>query len=398
MAALERLRARQQIPSNPLPLSCPLQKASEVADICSALLAVQHAPRNQTLQIVSSKNTSRVAMTCNLGKLEDRGWVGIADREPLKSLAAELRSRTAPTVFVEVSPESSSAMREGMRTAALQARDGLQTREQTKIALKIESSMALDGIKLSTLTQRLAYAGIKELKAEVTRKATANDVKQIQAAIKLQSDKLPTTPQVWASIRYKDFTRQVRNFLWKSLHSASGNVPILNEPEDLEHIVLKCKHPGQQEVWALAKGLWLKKHSSWPLLSLGSILGCSLTEFTDDRGRPLLGESRLYHILISESLFMIWKIRNNCVINRAGSEMLKHEIHNKWLYAINLRLKFDRALTNHAKFGKQNSIKISLVLQTWWSTLMEEDKLPENWIREPRVLVGTEQHWAIGRI
>ncbi|KAJ7017589.1 hypothetical protein C8F04DRAFT_889097, partial [Mycena alexandri] len=93
----------------------------------------------------------------------------------------------------------------------------------------------------------------------------------------------------------------------------------------------------------------------------------------------------------TESLFMIWKIRNDSVIKREGAAVPAHEIHNKWLYAINMRLKFDRALTNYAKFGKQNSIKVSLVLQTWSSTLMEEDKLPENWIREPRVLVGTEQ-------
>ncbi|KAJ7729024.1 hypothetical protein B0H16DRAFT_1470217 [Mycena metata] len=146
------------------------------------------------------------------------------------------------------------------------------------------------------------------------------------------------------------------------------------------------QQPGQHEVWSLAETLWLKKHPSWPVLSLGSILDCGLTTFSDENKRPLPGTSRLYRILISESLFMIWKIRNECIINRAG-----HEMHNKWLYAINMRLKFDRALTNYAKFGKQNSINISLVLQTWRLTLMEEDKLPGNWIREPRVLVGTEQ-------
>ncbi|KAJ7736456.1 hypothetical protein B0H16DRAFT_1326508 [Mycena metata] len=376
------------------------------ADIYASLLAVQRVPRDQELRIVNSKDTTRMAMTRNLEKLENRGWIGVPDSGPLKALAAELKARSAKTVFVDASSESGSRIREGERMARLIAKEDLSTREPSKISIEIEASMSLDGAKLSTLTQKLAYAGIEERKAEVSRKATDNNVKQVRAAIKLQNNKMPTTAQVWTSIRHKDFTRQVRNFLWKSLHSAHRigiiwkHIPecedreicqFCDEPEDLEHILLKCKHPGQQEVWELAKNLWLKKHPSWPMLSLGSILGCGLAEFADENGRPLLGTTRLYRIIISESLFMIWKIRNDCVINRAGAEMPKHEIHNKWLYAINLRLKFDRALTNHAKFGKQNSIKVSLVLQTWRATLMDEEKLPENWIREPRVLVGTEQ-------
>ncbi|KAJ7720332.1 hypothetical protein B0H16DRAFT_1793536 [Mycena metata] len=331
-------------------------QSTKSADIYASLLAVQRAPRDQELRIINSKDSTRVAMTRNLEKLENRGWIGVPDSDPLKALAAELKARSAKTVFVDVSSESGSLIRKGERMARLIAKEDLSTREPSKISVEIEASMSLDGVKLSTLTQKLAYAGIKERKAEVSRKATDNNIKQVRAAIKLQ---------------------EICQFC--------------GEPEDLEHVLLKCKHPGQQEVWELAKNLWLKKHPSWPMLSLGSILGCGLAEFADQNGRPLLGTTRLYRIIISESLFIIWKIRNDCVINRAGAEMPKHEIHNKWLYAINLRLKFDRALTNHAKFGKQNSIKVSLVLQTWRATLMEEEKLPENWIREPRVLVGTEQ-------
>ncbi|KAJ7714434.1 hypothetical protein B0H16DRAFT_1280870, partial [Mycena metata] len=76
-----------------------------------------------------------------------------------------------------------------------------------------------------------------------------------------------------------------------------------------------------------------------------------LTTFRDNNGRPLVVASRLYWNLISESLFMIWKIRNDSVIKRDGAAVPAHKIHNKWLYAINLRLKFDCALTNHANFG-----------------------------------------------
>ncbi|KAJ7088086.1 hypothetical protein C8R44DRAFT_649791, partial [Mycena epipterygia] len=128
----------------------------------------------------------------------------------------------------------------------------------------------------------------------------------------------------------------------------------------------------------------------WPEMSLGTILGCGLATFTDKKKRPLPATARLYRILISESLFIIWKLRDESVISKEGEPLPENLIHNKWLNAINLCLKFDCALTNQAKYGKQNSIKPSLVLQTWSSTLMNEEKLPDNWLKEPRVLVGTE--------
>ncbi|KAJ7715583.1 hypothetical protein B0H16DRAFT_1339649, partial [Mycena metata] len=163
-----------------------------------------------------------------------------------------------------------------------------------------------------------------------------------------------------------------------------------NETEDLEHVLIKCRRPGQSEVWSLARNLWMRKCNSWPEPSLGSILGCGLATFRDERGKNSPGLARLYRILVSESIFVIWKIRNDTVINHDGQPVPENMIHNKWLQAINLRLTFDRALTNHAKYGKQNSIKSSLVLQTWSSTLLNEELLPGDWIKHPRVLVGIE--------
>ncbi|KAJ7494971.1 hypothetical protein FB451DRAFT_1477336 [Mycena latifolia] len=204
--------------------------------------------------------------------------------------------------------------------------------------------------------------------------------------------------------RHHDFPRQVKNFLWKSLHSAHrigdfwkhipecedrGICQFCDEPEDLEHIVLKCRRPGQDTIWSLVKDLWLRKHHTWSELSLGNILGCGLANFEDEKGRRLPDAARLYRIIVSESLFVIWKIRNECVISRGGEPLPEALIHNKWLHAINMRLHFDCVLTNFAKYGKQNSIKPSLVLQTWSSTLMNEEELPDNWIiNQPRVLVG----------
>ncbi|KAK6984963.1 hypothetical protein R3P38DRAFT_2806020 [Favolaschia claudopus] len=83
---------------------------------------------------------------------------------------------------------------------------------------------------------------------------------------------------------------------------------------------------------------------------LRSILGCGLASFRQSRGKILEGTTRFFRILISESAFMIWKIRNECVIQHQGSPLAEAAIRNKWLHQINQRLLFDCTLTNIAKY------------------------------------------------
>ncbi|KAJ7078702.1 hypothetical protein B0H15DRAFT_788723 [Mycena belliarum] len=381
-------------------------QTSACAEASSALVALQQAPLEQEIELTFAKKAVRDTLLSRLTLLEDSGWIGVEGRTPLRALAGELRKRSAPT-FLKEKPKTNLEDRraEDPSGAAQLAREGCRKLVPSEICYTANRHLELPGAKLASLTQATAYAGIRELKTAVTRKASDNNVKQVTLAIQCEYNYLPSAAQVWKSIRHKDFTRQVKNFLWKSLHSAHrigsfwnhipecearGVCQFCDEPEDLEHILLKCRRPGQDLIWSLAKELWLKKHPVWPTLSLGSVLGCGLASFSDTNGRKLPGASRLYHILVSESVFMIWKVRNESVLARQGVPLPEIAIHNKWLHCINQRLLFDRLLTNHAKYGKQNSIKTSLVLQTWSATLMNEDDLPDDWIKEPRVLVGTE--------
>ncbi|KAJ7090494.1 hypothetical protein C8R44DRAFT_648166, partial [Mycena epipterygia] len=115
-----------------------------------------------------------------------------------------------------------------------------------------------------------------------------------------------------------------------------------------------------------------------------------LATISDGNGKHLPGASRFYRILISESMYTVWKIQCDCVIGKGGESLPDSEIHNKWLHAINERLSLDRILTKQSKYAKAISLRPSLVLQTWSSTLKDEEGLPENWLKEPKVLVGVE--------
>ncbi|KAG1759797.1 hypothetical protein EV702DRAFT_985928 [Suillus placidus] len=216
----------------------------------------------------------------------------------------------------------------------------------------------------------------------------------------------PTSDQVWSSIRNKDIPKSIRGFLWKSLHGAYkigkfwDNIPqykirgqcgLCRIPESMEHILLYCDESlASRVIWKAAKDLWLQRETSWPEIRFGTILGCNLITLRNTEGKTKVGATRLFKILVLESAHLIWKLRCERAIRFDGDKDKYHsetEIYNKWIHAINMRLKFDRLLTDSMRYGKR-AAKIDLVLKTWSGLLKDEDKLPDNWIRQAGVLVG----------
>ncbi|KAJ7908071.1 hypothetical protein B0H13DRAFT_2233358 [Mycena leptocephala] len=279
---------------------------------------------------------------------EDRGWIGVANNGPLRALAAGLRMRAAKTILLYQNP-----------------------RPQGCIHLEVPRDKQLQGAKLSSMTQSMAYRGIKEMHKPVSRPKTDENVKIVQEAVKNIFSFHPKSPAIWKSIRHKEIS------YWTNIPECEdrANCVHCGEVESLEHILLECPSPGQNEIWRLAEELWTKKHPDWPTVSMGSILGSGLARFKDAAGKPQPALARLYKILMTESAHIIWKLRSN-------------EVHNRWLKVINECLEIDRILTNKLKYGKQHALAPSLVLETWGGTLLGEDELSDDWLREPGVLVG----------
>lgn len=163
---------------------------------------------------------------------------------------------------------------------------------------------------------------------------------------------------------------------------------VCGEIESLDHILLECKQPGQSEVWKLAVELWAKKYGVLPQPSMGGILGCCLAAFeAESKSRPS-GVNRLYRILITECVYLIWKLRCERVIARDGAPHSLSEIHNRWVHMLNERIEVDRFMACDTSQQKHKTVLPALVIRTWSRTLLSEDKLPRDWLREPEVLVG----------
>ncbi|KAJ7846786.1 hypothetical protein B0H13DRAFT_1646440, partial [Mycena leptocephala] len=382
--------------SRSLRLPPALNQNKAGAEAVAALHGVKQVSNDTKLHLEGGRRHILNAMSKNVAKWEDKGWVGVPNREPIKALLANLRERTATTTLAVVKGSGS------VDSATNLARDGSAKELCDIIDLRIQPDVQLSGAKLSTLTQATAYRAIKELRETVRRKPTDENIRATQEAVKLLYKK-PTAAAIWKSIRNQDISRQIKNFLWKTIHGAHrigkfwSNIPDMEDRanrqhcgvlETMEHILLQCTRPGQAEIWKLAEELWLMKDDTWPALSMGTLLGCGLANFKGENGKNSPATAQLYRILITESLYLIWKLRCECVISRDGEAPSENEIHNRWVSQMNERLSIDRALTNRIKFGKQYSLAPSLVLGTWKGSLLDEDKLPKDWLRDPEVLVG----------
>ena len=134
------------------------------------------------------------------------------------------------------------------------------------------------------------------------------------------------------------------------------------------------------KLWKLRTGTEMQP----PLM--GEIMACGLIKKGNLPGRTDAGTTRLYRITISESAHLIWRLRNERVLNGKDPSTIT-EISNRWVHALNVRLGIDCLLINKAKYGSR-ALKKSLVLKTWTGILRDEDRLPSDWTRETRVLVG----------
>ncbi|EJD44759.1 hypothetical protein AURDEDRAFT_64984, partial [Auricularia subglabra TFB-10046 SS5] len=271
------------------------------------------------------------------------------------------------------------------------------------------------GIQLKGLNQKLATAHIRANKASKTpprRLATVNLDRARESVAETRAKKLMDRA-LWQSLQRAEFSREIRVFMWKSMHEGHkigdywirmdnetyqnrGYCTICGHdvPETLEHILLECNDPAREKIWNLAKELWAHKHRKWHELSYGLILGCGAVTIRDQTThRKLPGATRLYRILISESAYLIWKLRCTRRIEHADDpDWRPHPdfVHNEWYRVLTDCMHTDCLATNKSRFGRR-AIPQGRVLATWHGVIENEhDFLPETLVSNPGFLVGNE--------
>ncbi|KIK62321.1 hypothetical protein GYMLUDRAFT_110534, partial [Collybiopsis luxurians FD-317 M1] len=247
------------------------------------------------------------------------------------------------------------------------------------VNLAISEHMEVNGVCLTSLTQSLAYTEIMAHRNPTPRKATDAMVDLTKLAVAKYNIRPPTTYAIWKAIRKRDIHRRVRNFLyiilhdrlkvgkfWKHIPTCEGrqNCQYCGEVDNIDHILLNCKCPHRALIWDLAQSLWPAEYGPWPEISLGSIIGCSLIKFHDQKQNPLPQAQRLFTILVTECAHLIWKIRCEIVIDQNGEDPAAQEVYNRFRSLLNSCLQKDIQLTNVHRWGNY-AVSESTVRQAW---------------------------------
>ncbi|KIN94514.1 hypothetical protein M404DRAFT_939893, partial [Pisolithus tinctorius Marx 270] len=336
------------------------------------------------------------------------------DAEVYRSIVAVLRQRSAQTLL---QAWSANTPRRKRSAASDLAKMALTSQTMHVPDTSFDPYFSIRGLRLAAGTQRIFHHALichhtaRELEV---KKQTKINLALTQHAVRSLWGTTPSTAKIWKSIRSKDVPRNLRNFLWKSLHDCykigeywlriplyeiRGTCLMCGETESLPHILTECtRSPFRAIIWPLAERLWSMRGSQWPNINFGTIFGAGLTDFRHN-GRRQIGDTRLFTMLVLESAYLIWKLRCDWVINKGTAESIPthDEIHNKWVHTINLRLKFDRLQTDAKRYGNK-AIKQETILKTWRGTLLNEENLPNfNWIWKSGVLVGITPRRPPGR-
>ncbi|KNZ74043.1 hypothetical protein J132_08353 [Termitomyces sp. J132] len=351
------------------------------SDLLAILLTSIKAGTRTPLIINTRAGDVIASLTDELKEKEDSGFVNSTNSGLLRTVVGRLRMHAAPVSFMDLDGSQVSVLE---RKAASLAKGAIRN-ERPMVLPPIPTELHLTGVKLSKITQSIAYRNIIKLRCVHDRPRTEKVMEKIIRRVKEANSRSPSRKQVWSSLRSKDFSKPLRIFLWKCAHDAykvgmywdkQSMDPILRERSrckhdgeinSMEHILTKCECVGQELVWESIRNMWKNRTNvMFPEQCMGSILGSPISVIKDEDGRPSQGLTRLYRLVVTEAASFVWAIRCERVIRNGDEPHCRVEVANRWTAALGRRAELDFKLMNR-KLGKK-SIPISQVLDTWIGT------------------------------
>ncbi|KAH9839737.1 uncharacterized protein C8Q71DRAFT_703235, partial [Rhodofomes roseus] len=356
------------------------------------------------LRIVCPSRRLVADLTSRLPKWENRGWLGVADAQALRTLINLLRQRCAPTILAEAKGDKDLRL---ANDAVDMAKDLIRRDEPTHLAIAPNPTFNLSGAKLGALTQAVAYRGIRKARKAADRPRTRLTVENILTHLDRRGTLDVQEATLWRSLRSRDIHRKITDFLWKSIHGTHRigsfwtHIPgyeeratctICGVEETMEHILTRCRANGRKEVWALTRALWEKKGQSWRNLKIEDILSAGMGLYPcpnpTKRREPL---ARLWRTIVPEAAYLIWKLRCERTIGHADEDGWRHtkrEITRRWYASVNRRLQLDLLAMNR-RFGHLAKNR-QTVRATWTGIIGDELGWQDDWTRVPWVLVGID--------
>ncbi len=270
-------------------------QSNQVGELVAVIVALETIPNFCHLTIIMDSKYVIEGLTKHLREWEDNGWIGIKNVDMFKRAAYLLKRRTTPTLFKWVKGHQGNI---GNEESNKLVKEGANKEDPDELTLHIPIKFDLQGAKLATLTQAIAYRGIRGRQPAPNCPSMNRNLDTTQEAIRIYTGECETDETIWQSIRKCTIRTRVQQFLFKVMHNTPmigevwfkipgfehrGTCAICNTTETMGHILLACEAHPVKVAWDLAKKLWPHANLPWPVLSLGAILGCGclITNNTD---------------------------------------------------------------------------------------------------------------------
>ena len=172
-------------------------QSNQAAEVIAIYKAVSAVPKFIPLRIVSDSLYAINGLTLHLSTWEDNGWIGIKNAPFFRLTASVLKQRTAPTTFQWVKGHSDNAGNEG---ADRLAKEGANKPTTDALHLDIQNEFDLQGAKLSTMSQSLAYQGIRERKPPWVRPTTSKNIQRVRESLAAYQHELETDETIWKGL------------------------------------------------------------------------------------------------------------------------------------------------------------------------------------------------------
>ncbi|KAJ3568915.1 hypothetical protein NP233_g5392 [Leucocoprinus birnbaumii] len=320
---------------------------------------LHHTDPGTDIVFTTSNAQVRDVLSTRMRIREAIAWVNTpAPRELLMSIVAKMQARTGASAIRYAKTKADFLEIKHLRN---RERDNLRRGRMQPIPLRLPetpSRYTTKGAKLQALSQADIYRIIKNEKALRVnqRRQTQINLAIVQHAVGDLNQRFPEPAEVWRGIRDREIPKNIRSFIWKAIHGAlkigeyweripnyeqRGQCNTCGGREDLEHILDDCPNTGQGVVNRLAYELLRRKGVTLPRRRSAVMLGSPLIRIRNNKGKTRRGATRLTKIVLTESLYLIWRLRNEWRLRRDADPERRHtklEITRRWTATINKRL------------------------------------------------------------
>jgi len=174
------------------------RQSNQIGEIAAIIVAVEAFPIFYPLRIITDSKYVIDRLTLHLHKWEDNRWIGIKNTEFLKKATYLLKRRTAKTRFQWVKGHQGI---QGNEESDILAKEGARKEDLDQLSLTIPKEYNLQGTKLKTITQSLAYQGIRERALQEICPVTERNLTTIKEAIHAYQNTQETTESIWKNIK-----------------------------------------------------------------------------------------------------------------------------------------------------------------------------------------------------